>query len=155
MDVSVTVRVPAPVRTGVIGASALALVAGGAWVAWGGTDYRVDGPAPATITVDGTELSLAQQQPVAAVAIAPGDGTRLLVTATPDASDACALVTVRVVDQDDDDVRLAAYAYRAAAPDSCGASPSDAIVVDLGTPLGGRSVMDAGTERILLGAGTP
>ena len=153
MNVSVTVRVPAPVRTTVVGASALALVVGGAWVAWGGTDYRVDGPAPASITVDGIELALAQQQPVAAVTVAPGDGTRLLVTATPDAADPCSVVTVRVVDQDADDVRLAAYAYRAVdAPDSCGVTTSGETVVDLGAPLGGRSVMDAGTDRILLGA---
>ena len=133
-----------------IGVAALALVTGGAWMARGGTDYRVDGPAPGSITVDGTELTLAQQQPVVAVTVAPGDATRLLVTASPDAADPCAVVRVRVVEQDDDDVRLAAHAYRAPVADACAAAPSGESVVSLGAPLGGRSVMDAGTERILL-----
>ena len=144
----VTVRVPSR-AVPVAATAAVLLAAGGAWTAWGGAGYRVDGPPPESITVDGAQLALGQQQPLLGVTAAPGDA-RLAVAVTTDSFDPCTVTTVRVLEQDDDAVTLAAYAYRPAdAADDCTAGPGE-VTVDLGTPLGGRRVVEDGTEHVLV-----
>jgi hypothetical protein len=147
--VSVTVRVSRPV---VLAGAACALVAvaAGARVAWGGDAYRVDGPAPATVTVEDVVLDLTGQQPVLAVTVSPADPSRLLVDVGSPAG--CAHARVRVSAQDDRAVRLEAYAYHdpaAGGPDD-GTACAAPVAVDLGAPLGHRRVVEQGTYRVLV-----
>jgi hypothetical protein len=155
-SMSVTVRVSP--RQQVAGAVLVAvLAAGGAAgvrTGWGGDDYRVDGPAPAELTVGGARLTLTGQQPVVDVVPMPGDSTRLLVTGTPAEFDACTHTAVRVVEQDDVTVRLAAYSYGPDGGTAPGACPIPVqvgpVTVDLGAPLEARRVLEAGTDHVLV-----
>jgi hypothetical protein len=69
-----------------------------------------------------------------------------------------AYTTVRVTRQDGERVRIAAYSYLVAG----GAAPAEVcarpgftghVTVDLGSPLGGRRVVEEGTDRVLALAG--
>jgi hypothetical protein len=144
--VSVTVRVSRSVVL-VAGATAVLVAGAGAWVAWGGTDYRVDGPPPVTLTVDGAPLSLTGQEPVLAVTVAPDHPSRLVVDVGSPTG--CSLATARVMRQGPKVVRVAAYTYADAVADGTSAC-SGPLTVDLGTPLGDRRVVEDGTDRVLV-----
>jgi hypothetical protein len=149
---------PSVVIAGVPGVAVLVvagLLAGGVI---GGSGYRVDGPAAGTLTVDGVHLTLDAQVPVVSVSPAPGDATRVVVEvdpATGEAPPCTAYAAVRVTEQDDQRIRLAAYSYRVddgSAPDGACARPGFAghVTVDLGSPLDGRRVVEEGTDRVLV-----
>lgn len=158
-------RVSPSVVAGVLGVAGLAvagLLAGLAGGVIGGHGHRVDGPAPGTLTVDGVHLTLDAQVPVVAVTPAADDASRVTVDADQavTAAPACgAYTSVRVTRQDDRRVRLAAYTYLvvdgATAPAAACADPgfTGHVTVDLGSPLGGRRVVEEGTDRVLRLAG--
>jgi hypothetical protein len=152
---------PSVAITGVPGLAVLSvlvvagLLAGGVI---GGPGYRVDGPAPGTLTVGGVHLTLDAQVPVVSVTPVPGDARRVAVDAGQAAAEtaACGAYTaVRITRQDDRRIRIAAYSYRVAdgaAPDAACAEPgfTGHATVDLGSPLDGRRVVEQGTDRVLV-----
>jgi hypothetical protein len=149
---------PSVVVAGVPGIAVLVvagLMAGGVL---GGSGYRVDGSAPGTLTVDGVHLTLDAQVPVVSVSPAPGDASRVVVDVGRTAGEAppcAAYAAVRVTEQDDKRIRLAAYGYRVddgTAPEGACADPgfTGRVTVDLGSPLNGRRVVEEGTNRVLV-----
>jgi len=153
---------PSVAIVGVPGVAVLAVLAVAGLLAGGvigGSDHRVDGAVPGTLTVEGVHLTLDAQVPVVSVTPAPGDPSGVVVDVGQiDADAACGgYAAVRVTEQDDQRVRLAAYGYRAddgAAPGAC-TDPGFAghVTVDLGSPLDGRGVVEEGTDRVLVPAG--
>lgn len=151
---------PSVVIAGVPGVAVLVvagLLAGGVI---GGSAYRVDGPAAGTLTVDGVHLTLDAQVPVVSVSPVPGDASQVVVEVGPATGQApcTAYAAVRVTEQDDRRIRLAAYSYRVddgTAPDGACARPGFAghVTVELGMPLDGRRVVEEGTDRVLVLAG--
>jgi hypothetical protein len=113
----------------------------------GGADYRTDPAAPASVTRDGVHESLAGQEPMLGLEWSkPSSSTLVLDVGSPLS---CTRAEVRIVRQDDEAVRLAAYGYLADGgdPESPCAGP---VTVDLGTPLRYRRVVEEGTGHVLL-----
>jgi hypothetical protein len=157
VPVQVNVRVSPPLLVAGTAAAA-ALAVAGVHVA-AGADYRVDGPVPRQLTVDGVHLTLDQQVPVVSVSSAAGDPSLVVVDVGPTTAldaDACAAYsTVRVTEQDERRVRVAAYSYRVddgTAPADVCAAPGFAghVTIDLRSPLGDRRVVEDGTDRVLV-----
>jgi hypothetical protein len=136
----------------VVLAAAGVLVAGR--VADGG--YRVDGPAPRTLAVNGVRLTLDAQVPIVAVSTVPGDSSRVVVDVGPAVTEEpCASYTsVRVAEQDEHRVLLTAYRYQPdATVDQADACPEPGFAghatLDLGSPLAGRRLLEDNTDRPL------